>query len=167
LKQRSKSNPPTLLRTQTTLRQSAWFSIISSENTTDPELIVMTQLPIIGLRAPEREAAQQIADACKAHGFFYVVGHDVDEALALRLARPSHQFFALPNLSKATLARYAMALGGLAWCGWFPLRGELTPGGHIGQNVERMSLPRHRAAGRASPVMSRRATAWSEPYSRR
>ena len=43
----------------------------------------MTRLPIIDLRAPEREIAQQIADACKAHGFFYVVGHNVDEALAL------------------------------------------------------------------------------------
>jgi isopenicillin N synthase-like dioxygenase len=88
----------------------------------------MTQLPIIDLRAPEREIAQQIADACKAHGFFYIVGHDVDEALALRLERLSHQFFALPNLNKATKARYAMALGGPAWRGWFPLGGELTSG---------------------------------------
>ena len=59
----------------------------------------MTQLPIIELRAPEREIAQRIADACRTHGFFYVVGHDVDEALALRLEQLSHQFFALPNLN--------------------------------------------------------------------
>ena len=85
----------------------------------------MTQLPIIDLRAPERAIAQQIADACKAHGFFYVVGYDVDEALALRLEQLSHQFFALREAIKA---RYAMSLGGPAWCGWFPLGGELTSG---------------------------------------
>ena len=85
----------------------------------------MTQLPIIDLRAPKPEIAQQIADACRAHGFFYVVGHDVDEVLALRLERLSHQFFALPE---ATKARFAMTLGGPAWRGWFPLGGELTSG---------------------------------------
>jgi isopenicillin N synthase-like dioxygenase len=85
----------------------------------------MTQLPIIDLRALARDFAQQIADACRAHGFFCVVGHDVDEALALRLERLSHQFFALPD---ATKARYAMTLGGSAWRGWFPLGGELTSG---------------------------------------
>ena len=85
----------------------------------------MTQLPIIDLRAPERAIAQQIAEACRAHGFFYVVGHNVDEALALRLEQLSHQFFALPE---ATKAKYAMALGGPAWRGWFPLGGELTSG---------------------------------------
>ena len=47
--------------------QGARFSIISYENITDPEQIVMTQLPIIDLRAPEREIAQQIAEACRAH----------------------------------------------------------------------------------------------------
>ena len=50
----------------------------------------MTQLPIIDLRAPERDLAQQITDACRAHGLFYVVGHAVDEALALRLEELSH-----------------------------------------------------------------------------
>ena len=30
----------------------------------------MTQLPLIDLRAPERDVAQQIVDACRAHGFF-------------------------------------------------------------------------------------------------
>ena len=85
----------------------------------------MTHLPIIDLRAPERELAQQIAHACRSHGFFYVVGHDVDEALALRLERLSHQFFALPE---ATKAKIAMTLGGPAWRGWFPLGGELTSG---------------------------------------
>jgi non-haem dioxygenase in morphine synthesis N-terminal len=70
----------------------------------------MTQLPIIDLRAPERETAQQIADACRAHDFFYVVGHDLEEALGLRQERLSHQCFALPAASGAMTARYAMTL---------------------------------------------------------
>ena len=88
----------------------------------------MTQLPIIDLRAPKPELAQQITDACRTHGFFYVVGHEVDEALALRLERLSHQFFALLEVTKATKAQFAMTLDGSAWRGWFPLRGELTSG---------------------------------------
>lgn len=57
----------------------------------------MTQLSIIDLRPPEREIAQQIADACRAHGFFYVVGHDVDEALALRLEELSTNSLRCPR----------------------------------------------------------------------
>jgi polar amino acid transport system ATP-binding protein len=59
------------------------------------------------------------------HGFFYVVGHGIDQALGGRLEGLSHRFFALPEPVKA---RYAMALGGRAWRGWFPLGGELTSG---------------------------------------
>jgi non-haem dioxygenase in morphine synthesis N-terminal len=84
--------------------------IISSENTTDPEQTVMTQLPIIDLRTPEREIARQIADACRAHDFFYVVGHDLEEALGLPLEQRSHQCFALPAARRAMTARYAMTL---------------------------------------------------------
>lgn len=46
-------------------------------------------------------------------------------ALCQRLDQLSTQFFALPD---ATKANYAMALGGQAWRGWFPLGGELTWG---------------------------------------
>ncbi len=55
----------------------------------------MTHLPIIDLRAPEREIAQQIADACRAHGFFNVVGHDVDQALALPMDKSRFVLVAL------------------------------------------------------------------------
>ena len=65
------------------------------------------------------------ARLCEAHGFFYVVGHGVDEALAARLDTLARDFFALPEAVKA---RYAMAHGGRAWRGWFPLGGELTSG---------------------------------------
>jgi polar amino acid transport system ATP-binding protein len=69
--------------------------------------------------------AQQIGAACRAHGFFYVVGHGVDEALCERLELLSRAFFALPDERKSAVR---MALGGRAWRGWFPLGGELTSG---------------------------------------
>ncbi|MFY9512640.1 MAG: 2-oxoglutarate and iron-dependent oxygenase domain-containing protein [Rubrivivax sp.] len=82
-------------------------------------------LPLVDLQLPLPEVAHAIGQACRAHGFFYVVGHGVDEALALRLEALSHRFFALPDEVKA---RWAMPLGGPAWRGWFPLGGELTSG---------------------------------------
>jgi len=85
----------------------------------------MDHLPLIDLRASPAAIARNIGTACRAHGFFYVVGHGIDESLGLRLEELSHRFFALPE---ATKARFAMPLGGRAWRGWFPLGGELTSG---------------------------------------
>ena len=85
----------------------------------------MNHLPLIDLSRPMPEVAQRIGAACRAHGFFYVVGHGIDEALGLRLEALSRRFFAMPDSIKAN---YAMALGGRAWRGWFPLGGELTSG---------------------------------------
>src|SRR5688500_3439236 len=58
-------------------------------------------------------------------GFFYVVGHGVDLDLQQRLEDESRAFFELPDVEKA---RIAMAHGGRAWRGWFPVGGELTSG---------------------------------------
>jgi polar amino acid transport system ATP-binding protein len=85
----------------------------------------MDRLPLIDLRDAPEPIAQRIGEACRAHGFFYIVGHGIDESLGHRLEDLSHRFFALPE---ATKARYAMPLGGRAWRGWFPLGGELTSG---------------------------------------
>jgi len=85
----------------------------------------MHTLPLIDLREPPPEVAAAIGRACRAHGFFYLVGHGVDEALGAELEALSHRFFALPE---ATKSRFAMAHGGRAWRGWFPLGGELTSG---------------------------------------
>lgn len=85
----------------------------------------MPTLPVIDLTAPTEEVARQIREAGQAFGFFYLVGHGVDEGLALRLESLSHQFFALPEAIKA---QYSMSRGGRAWRGWFPLGGELTSG---------------------------------------
>lgn len=82
-------------------------------------------LPIVDLGWTESEIAQAIGRACRARGFFYVTGHGIEEPLAVRLQYLSRRFFALPEAVKS---RYAMALGGSAWRGWFPLGGEFTSG---------------------------------------
>jgi isopenicillin N synthase-like dioxygenase len=38
--------------------------------------------------------AAQIGQACREHGFFYILGHGVDEGLQERLVHVSRQFFA-------------------------------------------------------------------------
>ena len=85
----------------------------------------MDPLPLIDLRAAPEAVAQRMGEACRAHGFFYIVNHGIDESLGQRLEDLSRRFFALPESTKA---RFAMPLGGRAWRGWFPLGGELTSG---------------------------------------
>ncbi|HEY6548383.1 MAG TPA: 2-oxoglutarate and iron-dependent oxygenase domain-containing protein, partial [Vicinamibacteria bacterium] len=88
-------------------------------------------VPILDVR-PLRErtsararVAEAMAAACRAHGFFYVVGHGVDPALCARLEAASRRFFAQ---DEATKMQWRMALGGRAWRGYFPAGGELTSG---------------------------------------
>jgi isopenicillin N synthase-like dioxygenase len=69
--------------------------------------------------------SRQLDAACRDVGFFYIVGHGVDEDLQRRLEALSREFFALPDDEKA---RIGMARGGRAWRGWFPVGGELTSG---------------------------------------
>ena len=91
----------------------------------------MNGLPVIDVAAlvaegPERTAAaEQIGRACRAHGFFYVVGHGVDQGLCERLLAMSRRFFALDEAAKM---EWRMARGGRAWRGYFPAGGELTSG---------------------------------------
>ncbi len=80
---------------------------------------------LVGGPGSAQAVAQQIGAACRAHGFFYIVGHGVDEALCQRLETQSREFFALPEERKEAVR---MALGGRAWRGWFPPGGELTSG---------------------------------------
>ena len=67
----------------------------------------MDHLPVIDLSAAPEAVARGIAEACRAHGFFYVVGHGIDESLGERLEDLSRRFFALPEATKAS---YAMPL---------------------------------------------------------
>src|SRR5262245_17930913 len=86
-------------------------------------------LPIVDLHpllaGEGGDVAVQIAAACRATGFFYVIGHGVDDALVQRLVRLSRQFFAQGADAKL---RIGMARGGRAWRGYFPVGGELTSG---------------------------------------
>ncbi len=89
-------------------------------------------LPIIDMSAlfgaderARQAVAASIAAACEDDGFFYVVGHGVEETTLRRLEAEARAFFDLPTARKQAIA---MAHGGVAWRGWFPLRGELTSG---------------------------------------
>jgi isopenicillin N synthase-like dioxygenase len=63
--------------------------------------------------------------ACCEFGFFYVTGHGIDPALSTRMMTLAREFFALPLKQKMAIA---MAHGGRAWRGYFPVEGELTSG---------------------------------------
>ena len=71
------------------------------------------------------EVARQIEAACREHGFFYVTGHGVAPDLLARLTAACAAFFALPQAAKMEIA---MARGGPAWRGYFPVGAELTSG---------------------------------------
>ena len=94
----------------------------------------MNSLPLVDVSAlldPDASSescdgvGREIDAACRDTGFLLVTGHGVDPALRDDLERLSREFFALPD---ATKAQIAMARGGLAWRGWFPVGGELTSG---------------------------------------
>lgn len=69
--------------------------------------------------------AAQIGAACRECGFFYIVGHGIDEKLQDHLAQLSRRFFAQ---SLETKMQIHMARGGRAWRGYFPVGNELTSG---------------------------------------
>src|SRR5262249_28071061 len=81
--------------------------------------------PLVAGGRAARPGGPQIGSACRDSGFFYVVGHGVDEALSARLRRLSRRFF---DQDRETKLRIAMAKGGRAWRGYFPVGGELTSG---------------------------------------
>jgi isopenicillin N synthase-like dioxygenase len=78
-----------------------------------------------GLAEARAEVAGRIQAACRERGFFYVVGHGVPAGLLDQLAGASAEFFALPLEDKQEIA---MARGGRAWRGFFPVGAELTSG---------------------------------------
>jgi isopenicillin N synthase-like dioxygenase len=69
--------------------------------------------------------AAEINAACRDLGFFYAAGHGVGRDTIAALAEASRRFFALPEARKSLIA---MARGGRAWRGYFPVGGELTSG---------------------------------------
>jgi isopenicillin N synthase-like dioxygenase len=79
----------------------------------------------VGGGGDRRSVAAAIRRACRDVGFFYAVGHGVDPGLQARLQAQAQRFFARPDREKAAIA---MARGGRAWRGWFPVGAELTSG---------------------------------------
>lgn len=85
----------------------------------------VVDLPIVDLSNDVATVAAAIDAACREIGFFYIVGHGIDDDLQQRLEDEARAFFALPTSEKASIA---MSNGGIAWRGWFPVGGELTSG---------------------------------------
>jgi isopenicillin N synthase-like dioxygenase len=90
-----------------------------------------SHIPIIDVsdlvagRPSQGAVAERLGAACRESGFFYVVGHGVDEALQRRLRDLSREFFAQDVEEKL---KVRMALGGRAWRGYFRVGDELTSG---------------------------------------
>ncbi len=90
----------------------------------------MTALPVIDIAPLVRDqdpadVAREIEAACRQYGFFYVTGHGVPQTALDRLDRAARAFFRLPLADKMEIA---MARGGTAWRGYFPVGAELTAG---------------------------------------
>lgn len=94
---------------------------------------VAGRLPVIDVsplleRGPgdDRAAvARAIEAACRDSGFFYATGHGIPASVLERLDAFSRRFFVLPHDIKMEIA---MAKGGIAWRGFFPVGDELTSG---------------------------------------
>jgi isopenicillin N synthase-like dioxygenase len=90
-----------------------------------------SEIPIIDVEAlaqgtaGQAAVAAQIGQACRESGFFYVIGHGIDERLQERLRDLSRRFFALDVVTKM---RIGMEKGGRAWRGYFRVGDELTSG---------------------------------------
>lgn len=81
--------------------------------------------PLVRDGSGKDAVARRIGEACRDLGFFYVVNHGVNAGLQSELESLSRKFFALDESRKMEIA---MAKGGLAWRGYFPVGGELTSG---------------------------------------
>jgi isopenicillin N synthase-like dioxygenase len=81
--------------------------------------------PLLQSDQNKSEVIDQIGQACREMGFFYVVGHGVDERLQRQLERVSRQFFDQPAEKKLQIS---MDKGGRAWRGYFLPETELTSG---------------------------------------
>lgn len=88
-------------------------------------VVDMTRLLDRSDTAGRRAVGDAVARACDTYGFFYLTGHGVTLNVLAELEEQSRAFFALPLAEKMTIA---MAHGGRAWRGYFPVGGELTSG---------------------------------------
>src|SRR5262245_39183735 len=93
---------------------------------TTETLPVIDVSPLLGGTGEASDsAAAEIGAACRNLGFFYAKGHAIAPETLAALDAASRTFFALPEEEKMKIA---MARGGRAWRGFFPVGGELTSG---------------------------------------
>ena len=91
----------------------------------------MRSIPVIDVEAlrtggpAAAGVAAEIDAACRQVGFFAITGHGIGIEAFERLRGAAEAFFGLPDAIKREIA---MARGGRAWRGWFPVGGELTSG---------------------------------------
>jgi isopenicillin N synthase-like dioxygenase len=90
-----------------------------------PEVPIIDVAPLVTGTGDRSSVAARIGQACRQTGFFYVVGHGIDERLQGRLEEWSRRFFAQDLQTKMEIA---MERGGRAWRGYFPVGAELTSG---------------------------------------
>ena len=83
----------------------------------------LATVAVVDLRDPD--AATRIDRACRTVGFVALTGHGIDPGRRESVLAAARPFFALPADRKASVA---LATGGPAWRGWFPLGDELTSG---------------------------------------
>ena len=96
------------------------------ESLTTPLKSTTESLPIIDIASHDiARIGEDLDRACCEFGFFYVTGHGIDPALSARMMTLAREFFAQPLEQKMAIA---MAHGGRAWRGYFPVDGELTSG---------------------------------------
>jgi isopenicillin N synthase-like dioxygenase len=81
--------------------------------------------PLLHKTDEKQRVADEIGEACRKFGFFYICGHEVREDLQANIEQLSKQFFALDTETKMSIR---MELAGRAWRGYFPTGGELTSG---------------------------------------
>ncbi|MHC5755319.1 MAG: isopenicillin N synthase family dioxygenase [Nostoc sp.] len=102
------------------------MTILQVVNKEFSEVPVIDISPLISQTSNSSDViADQIRQALYDYGFFYIVGHGVDEQLQKQLEDISQEFFAQDVETKL---RIRMALGGKAWRGYFPVGNELTSG---------------------------------------
>ena len=85
----------------------------------------LLQPPSVERASARRDVARALDHACRRVGFVRITGHGVPAGLRIRLTAAARAFFALSDDAKAEVA---MARGGSAWRGWFPVGDELTSG---------------------------------------
>ena len=89
------------------------------------QLPIIDVSPLVTGRGDRSVVALEMSEACRDSGFFYIVGHGVDEGLQRRLEDASRRFFGQDLETKMEIG---MARGGRAWRGYFPVGAELTSG---------------------------------------